>query len=75
MLMVLAAHALGFAAHWVTGWIAYDADAGRVLGLKPGERFVGFVHIGTSTVPAVDRPRPSLDDVVTYWQPRDKPAD
>lgn len=74
MLMVLAAHALGFAAHWVTGWIAYDADAGRILGIKPGERFVGFVHIGTPTVPAVDRPRPRLDDVVTYWKPRDKPG-
>ena len=74
MLMVLAAHALGFAAHWVTGWIAYDADAGRILGLKPGERFVGFVHIGTPTVPAVDRPRPSLDNVVTYWRPRDRPS-
>jgi nitroreductase len=68
--IVLAAHALGFAAHWVTGWIAYDADAGRILGLKPGERFVGFVHIGTPTVPAVDRPRPKLDDVVEYWSPR-----
>ena len=27
--MVLAAHALGYAAQWTTGWIAYDADAGR----------------------------------------------
>jgi nitroreductase len=68
MNLVLAAHALGFAAQWVTGWIAYDADAGRVLGLQPGERFVGFIHIGTSTVPYQDRPRPNLADVVTHWQ-------
>ncbi|MCB1488707.1 MAG: nitroreductase [Bauldia sp.] len=69
MMMVVAAHALGFAAHWVTEWISYDEDAGRLLGLRPGERFVGFVHIGTPSVPPVDRPRPALEDVVEYWQP------
>jgi len=69
MLTVMAAHALGFAAHWVTEWISYDEDAGRILGLQPGERFVGFVHIGTPTVPPVDRPRPALEDVVEYWRP------
>ena len=68
MNLVLAAHALGFTAQWVTGWIAYDADAGKVLGLQPGERFVGFIHIGTSTVPYQDRPRPDLAAIVTRWQ-------
>lgn len=67
MMTVLAAHALGFAAHWVSEWIAYDEEAGRLLGLRSGERFVGFVHIGTPAVPPVDRPRPALDDVVEYW--------
>ena len=69
MSLVLGTHALGFAAQWTTGWIAYDADAGRILGLKPGERFVGFVHIGTPTVPPNERPRPALGDVVSDWQP------
>lgn len=69
MNIVLAAQALGYAAQWTTGWIAYDAEAGRILGLKPGERFVGFVHIGTATVPPGDRPRPALADIVTEWQP------
>jgi nitroreductase len=68
MTLVLAAHALGFTAQWVTGWIAYDAEAGKILGLAPGERFVGFIHIGTSTVPYQDRPRPNLADIVTRWQ-------
>jgi nitroreductase len=66
---VLAAHALGYAAQWTTGWIAYDAEAGAILGVKPGERIVGFIHIGTSTVPAGDRPRPALADIVTEWHP------
>lgn len=69
MNIVLAAQALGYAAQWTTGWIAYDAEAGRILGLRPGERFVGFVHIGTATVPPGDRPRPALADIVTEWQP------
>jgi len=65
--LLLAAYAFGYAAQWTTGWVAYDADAGRILGLLPGERFVGFVHVGTSTVPSVDRPRPSLADIVSEW--------
>ena len=69
MNVVMAAHALGYAAQWTTGWIAYDEDAGRLLGLAPGERFVAFVHIGTPTAPLGDRPRPAAADVVTYWKP------
>lgn len=69
MNVVLAAHALGYAAQWTTGWIAYDEEAGRILGLKLGERFVGFIHIGTPTAPPTDRPRPSMADVVSEWQP------
>ena len=34
MNLVLAAHALGYAAQWTTGWIAYDEEAGRILGLQ-----------------------------------------
>ncbi len=64
----LAAHALGYAAQWTTGWAAYDEEAGRILGLQPAERFVGFVHIGKSTVPFTDRPRPALADVVSEWK-------
>ncbi len=70
MNMVLAAHALGFSAQWLSGWIAYDPEAGRILGLEPGERFIGFIHIGTSTVPYQDRPRPNVAELVTRWQPR-----
>lgn len=68
MNLVLAAHAMGFAACWLTEWPAYDAEAGAILRLQPGERFAGFVHIGTPTVPPQDRPRPALDDIVSDWQ-------
>ena len=61
------AHALGFAASWVTRWYAFDDEAAAILGARPGERFVGFVHIGTPTAVIEDRPRPDLAEVVTYW--------
>lgn len=65
--LVHAAHALGFAASWVTRWYAFDAAAGAMLGAKPGERFVGFIHIGTPKTVIEDRPRPDLGAVVTRW--------
>lgn len=69
MNLVHGAHALGFAAQWITGWIAYDDVAAHILGLQPGERLVGIIHIGTATVPPTDRPRPALDDIVSEWMP------
>ena len=69
MNLVLAVHALGYAAQWTTGWIAYDEEAGRILGLAEGERVTAVVHIGTPTVLVTDRPRPKLADVVTHWAP------
>jgi nitroreductase len=62
-----AAQALGFAASWVTRWYAFDAEAAAALGARPGERFVGFVHIGTPTAVIEDRPRPALSDIVSRW--------
>ncbi len=61
------AHALGYGASWVTRWYAFDAEAAAMLGARDGERFAGFVHIGTPSAVIEDRPRPALEDVVTYW--------
>lgn len=63
-----AAYAFGFAAQWVTRWYSYDPAAARMLGAREGERFVGFVHIGTPTAVIEDRPRPDLASVVSRWQ-------
>lgn len=67
-----AAQAHGFAAQWLTGWFAYDADAKRWLGLKDGERVAGFIHIGTPSSAGLavpERERPKLDAVTTSWAP------
>ena len=63
-----AAQAHGFAAQWLTGWFAYHEEAARWLGLKDGERFAGFFHIGTATVPPSERDRPNLHAITTNWQ-------
>ena len=57
MNLLHAAHALGFAGGWLTGWAAY-ADAVRdAFGAAP-EKIAGFLFIGTVSKPLEERPRP-----------------
>ena len=46
MNLLLAAHALGYGASWITEWYAYDRSVLDALGLAPHERIIGFIHIG-----------------------------
>src|SRR5439155_10379397 len=57
MSLVFAAHALGFAANWITEWYAYDRAVLDALGLAPHEKIAGFIHIGRPALPADERPR------------------
>ncbi|MGN6100735.1 MAG: nitroreductase family protein [Devosia sp.] len=63
-----AAFALGYAANWTTRWYAFDSEAAEMLGARYGERFVGFIAIGTPTAVIEDRPRPPLAEVVSWWE-------
>ena len=65
--LVNAAFALGYAASWVTRWFAFDTAAQEMLGARGGERFVGFVHIGTPAIVPDDRDRPDLARIVSRW--------
>jgi len=67
MLLVTAAHALGYAASWLTEWYAYDRRVLERLGLAPLERIAGFVHIGTAARPPEDRERPPLAAIVSRY--------
>jgi nitroreductase len=67
MNLVHAAHALGFAASWITEWYAYDRRVLDALGLAPHERVVGFVHIGHPGRASEERDRPALSDVVKHF--------
>jgi nitroreductase len=67
MNLVTAAHALGFAANWITEWYAYDRRVLDALGLGAAEKIAGFVHIGRPAKPPEDRPRPPLSEIVTKF--------
>jgi nitroreductase len=69
-LLTLAAGAMGYGANWITDWYAYDEAAGRLLGLKAGERVAGFVHLGTASEPPQERVRPDMNAVVSRWAPQ-----
>ena len=68
MNLLLAAHALGYVAGWVTGWRAYSERVRRAF-CGPGERIAGFIFIGHPGRNMEERPRPALADVVRAWEP------
>jgi nitroreductase len=68
MSLVFAAHAMGYAASWITEWYAYDRRVLDALGLAPNEKIAGFVHIGRPAKPPEDRPRPDLAAIVSRYE-------
>ncbi len=68
MNLLLAAHALGYVAGWVTGWQAYSEHV-RAAFCGPGERIAGFIFIGHPGIELAERPRPELDQVSRPWSP------
>ncbi|MBY2917331.1 nitroreductase [Rhizobium leguminosarum] len=64
--VILAANANGYVANWLTEWFAYDGRAYPLLGVGTDEKVAGFIHIGSTTFPAIERPRPELADTVTW---------
>ena len=67
MTLLIAAEAMGFGANWITDWYAYDAEAQALLGLGEGERVAGFVHLGSTPEPPLERARPDLAALVRDW--------
>ena len=67
MTLLTAASASGYAAQWLTEWYSFDDAAARFLGAQEGERFAGFVHIGTPSQAPFERGRPDMDSVISEW--------
>lgn len=65
--LLVAAHAMGFVAGWITEWYAYDQTVREELSLSAEERIAGFIYIGQPKEPLADRPRPDLDAIVKYY--------
>ena len=68
MSLLLAAHALGYVAGWVTGWRAYSPTVNAAF-CEPGERIAGFIFIGQASGELEERPRPALASIARQWQP------
>ncbi|KQV81551.1 nitroreductase [Rhizobium sp. Root1220] len=64
--IIFAANAHGWVANWLTEWFAYDERAYPLLGVQKGEKVAGFIHMGSTTVPPIERPRPELTETVTW---------
>jgi nitroreductase len=67
MNLLLATHALGYAAGWVTGWAAYSDAVLAAFGAPP-ERIAGFIFLGTPGAALEERLRPDYEDVVSEWE-------
>lgn len=67
MNLLLAAHAMGYAAGWLTGRHAYSPRVTAAF-CEPGERIAGFIYIGRPGHALVERPRPDLAEVVRTWR-------
>ena len=65
--ILLASHAMGYVANWITEWYAYHPRVKDALGLTAGERVAGYIYIGTSTVALEDRPRPDIENLLTRF--------
>lgn len=66
MNLLHAAHAMGFAGSWITGWAAYSDAVRDLFGAAP-ERIAGFVFIGTPQQPLEERPRADPRTITHLW--------
>lgn len=67
MNLLHAAHAMGFAASWLTGWATYSPVVRDAFGVEP-ERIAGFIFLGMPSKQLEERPRPDLDKIVSIWR-------
>ena len=66
--LLLAAQAAGFAAQWLTEWVAYDERINAALGLGSHEKLAGYIYMGTTEQQSSARPRPNMADLIRHWE-------
>jgi nitroreductase len=69
MNLLTAAHAMGFAGAWITGWAAYSPQIREAFG-REHECIAGFLFFGTPSLPLEERQRPAFDHAVSEWLAR-----
>lgn len=65
--ILVAAHASGFAAQWLTEWVAFHPAVKQALGHDAETDIIGFIYIGTPVEAPTERGRPAFEDVVSEW--------
>jgi nitroreductase len=64
-----AAHAEGWGANWLTGWMSYDKNFLKTgLSLSENEFVAGFIHIGTKTIEPKERERPDMKSITSWLE-------
>ena len=66
MNLLHAAHAMGYVASWLTGWMAFSDRVRDAFG-GANDRIAGFVFIGSPGRPLDERPRPDPAHIGTRW--------
>jgi nitroreductase len=65
-LVLLGAHARGYAAYWRTPAVLRDAGGRAALGLPAGERALGLLHLGTARQEPPVPARAAIADVARF---------
>lgn len=65
--ILIAAHAMGYVAQWITGWPAYHNEIKGLLGHDEQVDILGFIFIGSAAEQPAERPRPEFDRIVSVW--------
>lgn len=65
--ILLAAHAMGFGAQWLTEWYSYNDKVKSLLNLENHHRIAGFIYIGSYKEKPEERVRPSLEERIWLW--------
>jgi nitroreductase len=64
---LLAAHALGYGACWMTGPLAAKGELEEELGVRPPEELVALVALGRPADAGKKPPRKSVESVTEFW--------
>ena len=64
--ILIAATALGYASQWLSEWVNYNEDVKAHLGIAESDEILGFMYIGTASEQPKERPRPELENIISY---------
>ena len=67
MNLMVAAHAMGLGANWITDWYSSEPLSLALLGVTASEKVAGFIYLGAQAEPPPERVRPQVEPLMTVW--------